>query len=65
MNSIETRCDMLDKEVEELKAEILGEYVSNEEEGKLNDLIDIAMMLGAAYVYRDSIVTPKVKTEEV
>ena len=64
MNSIETRCEMLDKEIDELKVEILGEYVSNEEEGKLNNLIDIAMMLGEAYVYRDSIVTPKVKTEE-
>ena len=65
MNSIETRCEMLDTEIEELKAEILGEYVDNEEEDKLNDLIDLAMMLGEAYVYRDSIVTPKVKTEEV
>lgn len=27
------------------------------------DLIDIAMVLGEAYVYRGSIVTPKVKTE--
>lgn len=65
MNSIETRCEMLNKEIEELKAEILGEFVVNEEEDKLNDLIDLAMMLGEAYVYRDSIVTPKVKTEEV
>ena len=65
MNNIETRCDMLDKEIDELKAEILGEFVVNEEEDKLNDLIDLAMMLGEAYVYRDSIVTPKVKTEEV
>lgn len=64
MNNIETRCDMLDKEIDELKAEILGEFVVNEEEDKLNDLIDLAMMLGEAYVYRDSIVTPKVKTEE-
>ena len=61
MNNIE----MLNTDIDELKAEILGEYVSNEEEGKLNDLIDLAMMLGEAYVYRDSIVTPKVKTEEV
>ena len=59
MNSIETRCEMLDTEIEELKAEILGE------EDKLNDLISLAMMLGEAYVYRDNIVTPKVKTEEV
>lgn len=65
MSSIETRCEMLDKDIEELKAEILGEYVDNEEEDKLNDLISLAMMLGEAYVYRDSIVTPKVKTEEV
>ena len=65
MNNIETRCEMLDKDIEELKAEILGEYVDNEEEDKLNDLISLAMMLGEAYVYRDSIVTPKVKTEEV
>ena len=60
MNSIETRCEMLDTEIEELKAEILGEYVDNEEEDKLDDLIDLAIMLGEAYVYRDSIVTPKV-----
>ena len=65
MNNIEMRCEMLDADIDELKAEILGEYVSNEEEGKLNDLIDLAMMLGEVYVYRDSIVTPKVKTEEV
>lgn len=62
MNSIETRCEMLDNDIDELKAEILGEYVDNEED-KLNDLIVLAMMLGEAYVYRDSIVTPKVKTE--
>ena len=65
MNNIETRCEMLANDIDELKAEILGEYVDNEEEDKLNDLIDLAMMLGEAYVYRDSIVTPKVKTEEV
>lgn len=59
MNNIETRCEMLDKEIDELKAEILGEYVDNEEEDKLNALISLAMMLGEAYVYRDSIVTPK------
>lgn len=59
MNSIETRCEMLDKDIEELKAEILGEYADNEEEDKLNDLISLAMMLGEVYVYRDSIVTPK------
>lgn len=65
MNSIEARCEWLDKDIEELKSYILGEYVCNEDEDKLNDLIDLAMMLGEAYVYRDSIVTPKVKTEEV
>lgn len=65
MNSIETRCEMLDKEIEELKAEILGEFIVNEDEDKLNDLINLAMRLGEVYVYRDSIVTPKVKTEEV
>lgn len=65
MNNIEIRCEILDKEIEELKAEILGEFVVNEEEDKLNDLIDLAMHLGQAYVYRDNIVTPKVKTEEV
>lgn len=64
MNSIETRCITLDKEIDELKAEILGEYVDNEEEDKLNDLIDLAMLLGEAYVYRDSIVTPKVKQKK-
>lgn len=59
MNSIEARCEMLDTEIEELKAEILGEYVDNEEEDKLNDLISLVMMLGEACVYRDNIVTPK------
>ena len=58
MNNIE----MLNTDIDELKAEILGEYVDNEED-KLNDLISLAMMLGEAYVYRDSVVTPKVKTE--
>lgn len=59
MNNIQMRCEQLDKDIEELKEEILGEYVDNEEEGKLNDLIDLAMMLGEAYVYRDSIVTKR------
>lgn len=56
MNNIE----MLNTDIDELKAEILGEYVDNEED-KLNDLISLAMMLGEACVYRDSVVTPKVK----
>ena len=61
MTNIETRCEILNTDIDELKAEILGEYVDNEEEeDKLNDLIDLAMMLGEAYVYRDSIVTPKI-----
>ena len=63
MTNIETRCEILNTDIDELKAEILGEYVDNEEEDKLNELISLAMMLGEAYVYRDSIVTPKVKTE--
>ena len=65
MNNIETRCEMLNTDIDELKAEILGKYVDNEGANKLNNLIDLAMMLGEPYVYRDSIVTPKVKTEEV
>lgn len=65
MNSIEKRCDMLNAGIGELKAEILGEFVVNEEEDLLDNLIDLAMMLGETYVYRDNIVTPKVKTEEV
>lgn len=64
MNSIETRCEMLDKEIEELKAKILS-YEGNNIEDTIDEVIDLAMMLGEAYVYRDSIVTPKVKTEEV
>ena len=65
MNNIETRCEMLNTDIDELKVEILGEYVDNEEEDKLNDLISLAMMLGEAYVYRDSIVTPKVKNRSL
>lgn len=64
MNNIQNRCNMLDADIDELKAEILGDYASNEEESKLNDLIDIAMRLGEAYVYRDSNVTPKEPVEE-
>lgn len=59
MSDINERCEQLDKDIEELKAEILGEFVVNEEEDKLNDLIDLAMTLGEAYVYRDSNVTKK------
>ena len=32
MNNIENRCEMLDQEIDELKAEILGEFIINEEE---------------------------------
>lgn len=53
------------KEIQEVNTKNFGEFVVNEEEDKLNDLINLAMMLGEAYVYRDSIVTLKVKTEEV
>ena len=69
MTNIEARCEMLDTDIDELKAEILGEMLASlhgvKEEGKLDDLISLAKMLGEAYVYRDNIVTPKVKTEEV
>ena len=51
------------KEIQEVNTKNFGEFVVNEEEDKLNDLINLAMMLGEAYVYRDSIVTPKVKIE--
>ena len=63
MNNIEMRCEMLGAEIDELKSNILGEMLvslhSVKEEDKLNDLIDLAMLLGEACVYRDSIVTPK------
>lgn len=65
MNSIENRCVMLDQEIDELKAEILGEFVCNDEEDKIDQLIDLAMMLGEAYVYRDNTVTKIVKPEDV
>ena len=65
MNSIKNRCEMLDQEIDELKAEILGEYVCNYEEEKLDQLIDLALMLGEAYVYRDNTVTKIVKPEEI
>ena len=64
MNNIENRCNFLDKEIEELKDEILGEFRINAQEEELNDLIDLAMMLGEAYVYRDSHVTPKKELEK-
>lgn len=59
MNNIEMRCENLNSEIDELKSEILGEFVCNDEENALDQLIDIAMMLGEAYVYRDNVVTPK------
>ena len=65
MNNIENRCEMLDQEIDELKAEILGEFIINEEEEKLDQLIDLALMLGEAYVYRDNTVTKIVKPEEI
>lgn len=65
MNNIENRCAMLDQEIDELKAEILGEFVCNDEEDKIDQLIDLAMMLGEAYVYRDNTVTKIVKPEDV
>lgn len=58
MNSLETRCEMLDKEIEELKAEILN-YEGNNIEDTIDEVVDLAMMLGEAYAYRDNIVTPK------
>lgn len=65
MNNIENRCAMLDQDIDELKAEILGEFVCNDEEDKIDRLIDLAMMLGEAYVYRDNTVTKIVKPEDV
>ena len=65
MNNIENRCEMLDQEIDELKAEILGKFIINEEEEKLDQLIDLALMLGEAYVYRDNTVTKIVKPEEI
>ena len=65
MNNIENRCEMLDQEIDELKAEILGEFIINEEEEKLDQLIDLALMLGEAYLYRDNTVTKIVKPEEI
>ena len=65
MNSIENRCVMLDQEIYELKDEILGEFVCNDEGGKIDQLIDLAMMLGEAIVYRDNTVTNIIKPEDV
>lgn len=59
MNNIENRCAELDKEIDELKSEILGEFVCNDDEDNLNNLIDLAMALGEAYVCRDNVVTKK------
>lgn len=61
MNSIQNRCDILNAEIDELKKEILGDFVVNEEEDNIDNLIHIAISLGAAYVHRDNIVTPKEK----
>ena len=65
MSSIENRCMMLDQEIDELKSEILGEYPCNYEAELIDNLIDTAMMLGEAYVYRDNTVTKVVKSENV
>ena len=65
MSSIQKRCDILNQEIEEVKAEILGEFVCNDEEDKIDQLIDLAMMLGEAYVYRDNTVSKIVKSEDV
>lgn len=59
MNNIENRCAELDKEIDELKSEILGEFACNDDEDNLDNLIDLAMALGEAYVYRDNVVTKK------
>lgn len=65
MNNIENRAEILNSRIEELKSEILGEWVCNDEEDRINDLIDLAMMLGETYVYRDNTVTKIVKPEDV
>lgn len=59
MSNIQSRCEQLDADIDELKIQILGDFVCQDEEDKLNNLIDLAMALGEAYVYRDSVVTPK------
>lgn len=64
MSNIQKRCDILNQEIEEIKAEILGEFVCNDEEDKIDQLIDLAMMLGEAYVYRDNTVSKIIKSEE-
>lgn len=63
MKNIQNRCNMLDADIDELKAEILGEFVCNDEEDKIDQLINLAMALGEAYVYRDNTVTPKEPVE--
>ena len=63
MNNIENRAQLLNSRIDELKSEILGEWVCNEEEDRINDLIDLAMMLGETYVYRDNDVSPKTTGE--
>lgn len=59
MNSIQNRCEQLDSEIDELKSDILGEFVCNDEEDKINNLIDLAMALGEAYIIRDYNLTKK------
>ena len=61
MNSIQNRCDILNANIDELKKEILGDFVVNEEEDNIDNLIHIAISLSATYVHRDNIVTPKEK----
>lgn len=63
MKNIQNRCNMLDADIDELKAEILGEFVCNDEEDKIDQLINLAMALDEAYVYRDNTVTPKEPVE--
>lgn len=65
MSNIQKRCDILNQEIEEMKAEILGEFVCNDEEDKIDQLIDLAMMLGEAYVYRDNVVSKINQPEKV
>ena len=40
MNNIELRCELLNQFIAELKGEILREFVCNDEEDNLNQLID-------------------------
>lgn len=57
MSNIGERCEQLDQDIDELKAEIIGEFICNDDEDRINQLIDLAMALGEAYVYRDNKVT--------